>query len=477
MQQHQKSASFVLATLPLLLFSTQTFSAGFAIIEHSASGMGTAFAGAAAVGEDASTIWFNPAGMSLLDDRAMVSQAAHIIVPKSNFTNKNSRVNPVLTGGDVDAAQAVLTGDSDDGGKPAFVPNLYYVKPINDKLRFGLGVNAPFGLEVTYDDDWIGRYHATNSEMLTLNINPSVSYKMNDRLTLGGGVSGQYLHVTLGTKIDSGAACRSAAAAANSGTLLAQCLERFPKVGDSSTDSNVEVSGDDFSFGFNVGMLFQATDRTRLGVSYRSSITHDLEGDAKFVVNDALGDIRTSAITSLQDNLQGDGGRLQNRPITAGVDLPESASFSVAHRFSDKIELLADATWTKWSNFDELRIVDTKGDTVGVTPEEWENVWRFSAGGKYKYNDHLTLRTGVAYDESPVPGPKFRTPRLPGNDRTWLSFGANYKINKKMDVDVGYAHLFLDDTPIDNTDHNGYNVSGIYDSEVNIFSSQLNYKF
>ena len=105
MQQHQKSASFVLATLPLLLFSTQTFSAGFAIIEHSASGMGTAFAGAAAVGEDASTIWFNPAGMSLLDDRAMVSQAAHIIVPKSNFTNKNSRVNPVLTGGDVNAVE------------------------------------------------------------------------------------------------------------------------------------------------------------------------------------------------------------------------------------------------------------------------------------------------------------------------------------------------------------------------------------
>lgn len=475
MQLHQKPASFALATLPLIFMSSQAFSAGFAIIEHSASGMGTAFAGAAAVGEDASTIWFNPAGMSLLDDRAMVSQALHIIVPSSNFTNKHSRVNPVLTGGNVDAAQSFLTGEGGDGGTVAFVPNLYYVKPINDKLRVGLGVNAPFGLEITYDDDWIGRYHATNSEMLTLNINPSVSYKASDRLTLGAGVSGQYIHVKLGTKIDSGAACRSAAAAANSGTLLAQCLARFPKVGDSSTDSNIEVEGDDFSFGFNVGLLFKATDRTRLGLSYRSSVKHDLEGDAEFKVNNALADIRTSATTNLQQVFQAD--RLKDRPITAGVDLPESASLSVAHKVNNKIELLADATWTKWSNFEELRILDTAGATVGVTPEEWEDVWRFSAGGSYKYNDHLTLRTGVAYDESPVPGPKLRTPRLPGNERTWLSFGANYKVNKKMDIDVGYAHLFLDDTPIDNTDHNGYNVSGVYDSDVNIFSTQVNYKF
>jgi len=473
---HQKTIPFVLATtIPLIFLSSQAFSAGFAIIESSASGMGTAFAGAAAVGEDASTIWFNPAGMSLLDDRSMVSQAGHIIIPNSTFKNKRSRVNPVLTGGNVDAAEAFLTGEGGNGGTTAFVPNLYYVKPINDKVRFGLGINAPFGLEVTYDDDWIGRYHATNSEMLTININPSVSYKVNDRLTLGGGVSGQYIDVTLGTKIDSGAACRSAAAAANSGALLAQCLTRFPKVGDSSTDSNIEVAGDDFSFGYNLGLLFQATDRTRFGISYRSKVKHELEGDADFTVHDSLGDIRTSATSTLQEGFEAD--RLKDRPITASTDLPDTLSFSVAHKATNKLELLADATRTGWSSFDELRILDTNGATVGVTPEEWVDVWRFSAGGKYKYNDHLTLRTGVAYDESPVPEPKLRTPRLPGNDRTWLSFGANYKVNKKLDVDFGYAHLFMDDTPIDNTDENGYTVSGIYDSKVDIISAQLNYKF
>ncbi len=461
--------------IPLTFISSTAYSAGFAIIESSASGMGTAFAGAAAVGEDASTVWFNPAAMSLLDDRSMISSAGHIILPTAKFSNKFSSVNPALTGGNAAAAQATLSGNGDDGGKTAFVPNFYYVKPINEKLRFGLGVNAPFGLEVSYKDDWIGRYQATNSEMLTLNINPSLSYKVSDRLTLGGGVNAQYIDVTLGSKIDSGAACRSAASAANSGALLAQCLSVFPKVGQSATDSNAEVSGDDISFGFNVGLLMEATERTRFGISYRSGIDHKLEGKADFTVNNSLAQIRTSATTNLQQVLG--ATRLANRDITAVANLPESVSFSVAHKANNKLELLADATWTGWSSFDELRIKDKAGETVTVTPEQWDDVWRISAGGKYKKSDKLTLRAGVAYDESPVPGPKFRTPRLPGNDRTWISAGANYKINKNMDVDFGYSHLFVDDTPIDNTDDNGYTVSGVYEADIDILSTQLNWKF
>lgn len=474
MSLHRRSGLLAL-TFPLVFFSSQAYSAGFALIENSGSGMGSAFAGAAAEGKDASTVWFNPAAMSLLEDRSMISQTAHIVLPSSNFKNKRSRVNPALTGGNIAAAEATLSGKGDDGGTNAFIPNFYYVKPINEQLRFGLGINAPFGLEITYADDWVGRYQATNSEMMTINVNPSISWKASDRLSLGAGLNAQYIDVTLGSKIDSGAACRSAASSANSGTLLAQCLARYPQVGQSATDSNAEVSGDDISFGFNVGILYQPTDRTRIGASYRSGIKHKLEGDADFTAHDSLSQIATSATTNLQQVLE--ATQLADRPITANADLPEFVSLSVAHKATDKIELLAGATWTGWSSFDELRVLDTTGATVTVTPEEWKDVWRFSLGGKYKYNDHLTLRTGVAYDESPVPNPKLRTPRLPGNDRTWLSFGANYKVNKKIDVDVGYAHLFLDDTPIDHTDENGYTLSGIYESDVDIISTQLNWKF
>ena len=128
--------------------------------------------------------------------------------------------------------------------------------------------------------------------------------------------------------------------------------------------------------------------------------------------------------------------------------------------------------------FDELKLTEVDGVTpVSVTPEKWEDVYRVSVGANYKYNEKLTLRTGVAFDEEPIPSATYRTPRIPGNDRYWLSFGAGYKVNKKMDLDFGYSHLFLKETPIDNPGETGYAVRGLYDSSVDILSAQVNYKF
>ncbi len=477
---------FLLTSLSLsLLISHSTLhAAGFAIIENSASGMGNAYAGAAAVGEDASTIWFNPAAMSRLGDRPSVSQSAHIIIPTAKFTDRGSSINPALVQGNTDAAVAALAGQPNDtADKVAFVPNLYYVRPINEKMHVGIGVNAPFGLEVTYKDDWIGRYLATNSEMLTLNINPALSWKATDRLSIGGGVSLQYIDVTLGSKIDSAAACLSAATIANSSALLNQCrnpaLPSPLTLGNSATDSNAEITGDDISYGFNLGVLFEPTDRTRLGASYRSKIEHTLEGKAEFEVNNALGQIIVNqAGATLQQALQAPGARLENRNVTAKASLPDSFSLSVAHNLNSKLELLADATWTGWSSFEELRVVDGTGADVALTPENWEDVWRFSIGGNYKYNDKLTLRSGIAFDESPIPSASLRTPRIPGNDRTWISFGVGYKIKEHMNLDIGYSHLFVDDTPINHTSSdNGFTIKGVYEADVDILSAQVNLTF
>ncbi len=471
-------------SLSLLISHSAVHAAGFAIIENSASGMGNAYAGAAAVGEDASTVYFNPAAMSRLGDRPSISQSVHIIIPTAKFTDRGSSVNPALTGGDTDLAAAVLTGRNDTADKVAFVPNLFYVRPINEKMHFGIGVNAPFGLEVTYKDDWIGRYLATNSAMKSININPAVSWKANDRLSIGGGASLQYIDVKLGTAIDSAATCRSAATAANSAALLAQCLTVFPLVGQAATDSEAQIEGDDISYGFNLGVLFEPTNRTRIGASYRSKIKHTLEGKADFTVDNSLAGVFVAAPTAanpagvtLQQALQAD--RLSDKKVTAETNLPDSFSLSVAHSLNNKLELLADATWTGWSSFKELRVVDkASGADVALTPQEWDDVWRLSVGGNYKYNDKLTLRAGVAYDESPIPNPTLRTPRIPGNDRTWISFGAGYKIKEHMSIDVGYAHIFIDDTPINHTSHdNGYTLKGVYEADVNILSAQLNMEF
>lgn len=466
--QHRVNRSILLSVASLLFFNSSAYSAGFALIENSASGMGKAFAGAAASAEDASTVWFNPAGMTYLgkslEGKSQLSNALHIIIAGSEFTDKGSAAPASLN--------ATMNGDKNGSNTVISpVPNLYYVRPINDRLHFGLAVNGPFGSKTEYDRDWIGRYHATDTDMKTVNINPSISWKASDKLSLGAGISAQYINVTLGKSVDSVAACRKIAAGVaaqtNSSALLSYCNKTYPKASQVEKDSQATVEGDDLSFGFNLGLLYQPTEMTRIGVSYRSKVKHDLEGRAKYDVDSGLLPvIAQTGITAFTD-----------KDIEASVELPDSLSLSLVHKVSNRLELLGDVTWTQWSSFQELLVNDTAGNEVTKTVEDWEDVTRISLGANYKYNDKLTLRTGVAFDEEPIPSAKLRTPRIPGNDRTWLSFGAGYKLNKKMSIDFGYSHLFLDETPIDNTDENGYTVKGLYDSQVDIFSAQFNYNF
>lgn len=467
--QFRVKTSLLLASTSLIFISSSVYSAGFALIENSASGMGKAFAGAAAVAEDASTVWFNPAGMTYLGTslkgKSELTSAIHIVAAGSEFTDKGSAAPASLN--------AIMNGDKSKSKKTivSAIPNLYYVRPLSNRLHFGLAVNGPFGSKTEYDKDWIGRYHATDTDMKTVNFNPSLSWKANDKLSLGAGISAQYIDVTLGKSVDSVAACRKIAAGVaaqtNSSALFSYCNKTYPKASQVEKDSQATVTGDDISFGFNLGLLYQPTQMTRIGVSYRSKIKHNLEGRAKYEVDPGLAPvIAQTGITAFT-----------NKDIKADVELPDSISFSFAHKINNKLELLGDVTWTQWSTFKELLINDTAGNEVTKTIEDWKDVTRVSLGANYQYSDKLTLRTGIALDQEPIPSAKRRTPRIPGNDRTWLSFGAGYKMNKKMSLDFGYSHLFLDETPIDNTDENGYSVRGLYDSQVDIISAQFNYIF
>jgi len=458
----------IFSSIPFL-FTTSAYSAGFALIENSASGMGNAFAGASAVAEDSSTVWFNPAGMTYLTEtlngKAQVSSSGHILSTNTKFTDKGTSA-PASLLSTIDGVK-----DSDEGHN-GLIPNIYYVKQLKPHLSFGVSVNAPFGSGNEYDEDWVGRYQATKTALKTINVNPSLSWKANDKFSIGGGISAQYIHVSLGKALDSAAACRSIAIPAGSTAIWNNvCNTQYPNASKVEKDSQVLVEGDDISFGFNLGLLYQPTQKTRLGASYRSSIKHDLEGDIKFDLH--------AGLKSIVPALEAKGvKRLSNRDITASVDLPETISLSLVHQINPRLELLGDVTWMNWSSFPELLISDAEtGDTVTNTPEEWEDVARFSLGANYKYSDKLTLRTGVALDEEAIPSEKLRTPRMSGNDRTWLSFGAGYKMNKKTSFDFGYSHLFLDETAIDNTDEAGYTVKGLYDTSVNIYSAQVNYNF
>lgn len=395
------------ACLTLAACGSAAHAAGYALIEQNASGLGNAYAGQAASAQDASTIFFNPAGMTMLPDRQVVL-AGHLIKPQAEFSGG---VTPNIGG-----------GNGGDAGGLAFVPNAYFAFRLTPDVHLGIGAFAPFGLKTDYDSTWVGRVHAIESELKTINVNPSIAWKLNDALSLGAGVSIQYIEATLTNATGAGLP---------------------PVIG--------AVKGDDYGWGFNLGLLWKASERTRFGLAYRSKIDHTLEGDLKM------------------------NGAVVVAPVYADVTLPDSASLSAFHRINDRWDVMADVSWTSWSRFDVLNVVNAAGVSVTSTPENWDDTWRVSVGANWRLNDRLMLRGGIAYDETPV-SDRYRTARIPDEDRTWLAFGAQYRLSPQSLIDVGYAHLFVKDARIDEL-RTPLTLRGEYDSAVDILSVQLTHTF
>lgn len=411
--------------------------AGFALIEQSASGMGNAYAGAAATAEDASTIYFNPAGMSMLSG-PQVSVAAHVINVSAKFEGTATR--PAAFGGG-----AATGGNGGEAGGASFVPNAYFSMPVGDRIHVGLGVNVPFGLTTEYDENWVGRFQGIKSEVLAMNINPSVSYKISDAFSVGGGVNYQKLDAELTNAV----------------------------VLPGPAEGRTKLEADDDGWGWNIGAMFQVTPMTRIGVSYRSEIDYKLEGNVTTTFGGSV--------------IAGASG-----PSSADVTLPDSFSLSIAHSVSDRLQLLADVTRTGWGSLGEVRVVNTTNGTLrDVLNFDFQDAWRYSIGANYKYNDTWTLKAGLAYDETPVKGATSRTVRLPDNDRFWLSFGGQMKVSQNGSLALGYTHIFIEDANINNTRSQqdpGFTsptpaagtattVNGNYEGSVDIFSIQYTHSF
>lgn len=436
-----RAALFVLSFAVSLGFARGAMASGYAIKEQSASLLGTAFAGAGSSAQDPSVMFFNPAGIARLDGYR-ISGSTSGVFPRTEFTNGGSVLAPL--------GLPISGGSGGDAGEDALVPAFYVTAAPNDLLHLGLSVNAPFGLSNEYSKDWVGRYHAIESTLETTNINPVVAVKPISWLSLGAGVQIQYIDAKLTRAIDFG-------------SILAGL--GVPGTSPFGSDGEVKLKADDWSVGFTAGVLIEPIPGTRAGVSYRSYIDQDLRGDARF-----------KGVPSLLQAIP----TFQSQNASARVSTPDSVDLSVYHEISDRWAVTGDVQWTNWSRFDELRVDFAEaGVPDDVTQEQWRDSWFFALGTQYDPLDRVTLRAGLAYDQTPARD-KYRTARLPDQDRYWIAAGVGYAFNAWISADLGYTHIFVRDADIDESVTAGpltYQLHGHYDNAIDIVSLQGNLKF
>lgn len=369
--------------------SSQAVAAGFQVNEHSGNGLGRAFAGQAAKPENASILATNPAAITAFD-KSMVSVSA-------NYINPNIDID-----GEVDAnlgAQtATLDASEDDVADAAVIPSAFYTTPIDEKLSFGVGLFANYGLATDYSDEYNALHFADTAEVVTMTVNPALAYKLTDTLSLGFGISATYAEAEISTATPQAIGPLTGGMVPGNATIL-------------------KLEGDDWGYGWNVGALWQATDATTLALSYRAETELDLAGEVESQLMPMLNQ----------------GGEL-------ALDLAAITELAVDHKLNARWSLQASAVHTQWSAFEKLEATLDDGTVLPIKREDFENTWRMSVGATYVYSDALTLRAGYAYDEGAVSF-AHRSLSIPDTDRHWLTAGATYTLDDASSIDMAYGYI------------------------------------
>jgi long-chain fatty acid transport protein len=341
------------------------------------------------------------------------------------------------------------------------VPNLFFVTNVSQAWSFGFAINVPFGLKTEYDADFVGRFQGLSSEVMTLNFNPAVSWKISDRASLGFGLSYQRAEIDLVTAVNYSGIAFGAGGAPLLGLAGGPGVEGRNTIG---LDGN--------AWGWNVGGLFDVLPSTRVGVHYRSSLKYDTKGDTSFTNVPAV----FAAVPAL-------AAATSNGDVTLELETPASLSVSAVQRAGDRLELLADVTWTQWSKISSLPIQRTSGPAAGTALDtltfNFDDTWRVALGANWRLSGPLTLRAGVAFDQSPVPSARERSVRLPDEDRYWLSLGLTWRPNALNRFDLGYTYVQIKDADIDSDQaaRGRGIVRGTYQADVNILSLSYQLSF
>jgi len=407
--------SKVAFAITALLAASQVNAAGFQVNENSASGLGRAYSGEAAIGDDAASLARNPALMALFDT-AQLSVVGTYVMP----------------GIDMSAPDAFSsTGNNKDIAPAEAVPALYYIQPLNDKFAAGLAIYSGYGMSTKYDDDYVYGSSAGETKIITVNFNPNVSYRLNDRLSFGAGIDVVYATAKLK---------RNAGAGATPKALVA------------------DMEGDGYGFGWNAGALYELNKNNRFGISYKSKVKLELEGEF-------------TGSSSLNDEVDGE----------LDINLPSALEVSAYHKLTDKVAISYDWQYTTWSDFGDI-IATSKttndcklaGSVCLEKEEDFDNSSRFAVGTEYYLSEAITLRAGYAYDEQAGQS----TLSIPDTDRQWFTAGMTYRTSPTLSFDFAAAYILGKDGKFDE-EVPALRSTATFESESSayIVSAQMNYSF
>lgn len=442
-----KTSILVTSALTALSIAAGTVGAqagGFALRGQSSYGLGSAFAGIAAPGESPSSMFYNPAAINHQGNGFTSETNLTLLIPRVEI-NIFEATGPVASSSGALASPTTLTTVPGLGSVPigaiapnvglaagtnvvlnaqdlgtngtgnisgiAITPGSYFAANLalfglSDRITVGLSNTTPFGSTTENDHDSAARFHGRTSELRVINSSPTIGFRVNDAFSVAAGLQVSFADVRL--------------------TQAAVFPSSIPGIG---VEADTDVEGFDIAAGFTLGATFTPTDRTEIGIGFRSAVFHELDG--------------TFQSTGPSPAVTRDFGG-----ITAELNLPEMVTFGIRHAVTPKVTVMAGVEWTNWSRFEELRIdFDTPGLPDAVTLQNYEDGYYFSLGAEYGVSEALTLRTGLGYEISPVQD-EFRSVRQPDSDRIWASLGASYEINERFALNLSYSHIFADDAPI-----------------------------
>src|SRR5690554_4222773 len=420
--------------------ASQAHAGGYQINEQSVSGQGYGHAGRSSNVNDATIVFGNPAGMSFLD-RAQVTAGGTYLNVNTDIESRDSSLGPYPVSGSTE-------GDMVPG---TFVPFAFYAHPVNERLAFGFGVYAPFGAKTEYESGFDGRYMGNYTEVTVMSAQPTLSFKFNEQWSIGAGITYNRVDGELASKVP-------VSTLVSGGTVP-------PSV---EGDGEVRVEGDDEAWGYNIGIIYRPIPETTLGLTYRSKVEYTLEG--------------TSRSSGGAEAIR------QNQDAKLDLTTPETVNFSITQQMTDRLKLMAGASWARWSRFDRILVEGSIDSEIINEQQNYSNAWAFSTGGEYQLNPQWVLRAGVTIDKTPT-NDLTRSVRIPSDDRRIFSIGAGWSPTDDLTLDFAYSYLTERGTQVEQTKTDSFtvagqqtppitsNYSGDYKNEAHGFGAQLTYRF